>query len=217
MKKIVDLTYNIEEGMITYNAPWHPLVSIKQLGRIGVEGRESREISFGSHTGTHVDAPLHFIKNGKSIDEISLQKLFGEITLVDYSNLKENDTVTKEMLRKIKVTKKMIFKFGWGKYWGTKKFYTNYPHFTIDAAEYLVSKDVELLGYDIPSPDDSRIKLGSVDDSKIHKIFLSNGIVLVEYLANLDKVKDYFGWTIVVMPLKIVGADGSPARVLIFK
>lgn len=203
--------------MLTFNAPWHPLVSIKQLGRIAVEGRESRKISFGTHTGTHVDAPLHFIKNGKSIEKIPLQKLLGEITIIDYSHLKKNDNVTKEMLNKIKITKKMLFKFGWGKYWGTKKFYVDYPHFTTDAAEYLVSKKVQLIGYDIPSPDNSRTKLGSVEDSKIHKILLKNDVILVEYLANLDNVKEYDGWNIVVMPLRIVGADGSPARVLIFK
>lgn len=217
MDKIVDLTYLVEEGMTTFNAPWHPLVSIKQMGRIGIEGRETRRISFGTHTGTHVDAPLHFIRDGKSIDEIPLHKLVGEITIVDYSYLKENGEVTKEMLSALKISKKMLFKFGWGKYWGNKKFYTDYPYFTKDAAEYLVSKNVEMIAYDTPSPDDSRTKLGSDVDSQIHKIFLSNGVILVEYIANLEQVTEYDGWSIVVMPLKIKNADGSPARVFIHK
>lgn len=61
LEKIVDLTHSIKEGMTTFDAHWHPFVSIKQIGRIGFEGRETREITFGTHTGTHVDAPLHFI------------------------------------------------------------------------------------------------------------------------------------------------------------
>lgn len=215
--KIVDLTYTIEEGMITFGAHWHPVVSIKQLGRINVEGRESREVTFGTHTGTHVDAPLHFINSGTSIDQIPLDSLVGPIQIIDYSHLKENDQVTKEMLEKITITEKMLFKFGWGKYWNNKKFYHDYPYFTRDAAEYLISKNVKLLAYDTPSPDNSRTVLGSQNDSEIHKIFLQNSVVLVEYLANLDKITDYIGWTIVVTPLKIRGADGSPARVFIYK
>ena len=217
MDKIIDLTYDIEEGMTTFNAHWHPTVSIKQLGRLGFEGRETRKISLGTHTGTHVDAPLHFIKNGKTIDQIPLQKLIGQVTIVNYSNLKENQPVTVEMLRRVKVSTKMLFKFGWGRFWGNKKFYTGYPYFTKEAAEYLVSKKVELIGIDIPSPDNSNTKLGSKEDSQIHKIFLKNGIILVEYLANLEKVTDYESWNIVVLPLKIKGADGSPARVFIYK
>jgi len=217
MEKIIDLTYDISEGMTTFNAPWHPLVSIKQMGRIGMEGRETRKISFGTHTGTHVDAPLHFIKNGISIDEIPLSKLVGNITMIDLSSLKENTPITKEMLVKLPISKKTLFKFGWGKFWGTNKFYSDYPYFTKEAAEFLVSKNVELIAYDIPSPDNSYAKLGSAEDSQIHKIFLSNGIILVEYLANLDKVDLADDWKIVVTPLKIKNADGSPARVFIYK
>ena len=215
--KIIDLTYPIEEGMLTFNAHWHPSVSIEQLGKIDVEGRESRKIVFGTHTGTHVDAPLHFIKNGQSIDQIPIEKMFGEITIIDFSYLSENSEITKDMLEGKKITAKMLFKFGWGKHWTQKNFYQGYPYFTKEAAEFLVSKNVELLSYDTPSPDDSRIKLGSERDSEIHKIFLKNNIILVEYLANLEKIQEYDGWNISVNPLMIKGGDGSPARVYLFK
>jgi len=59
--------------------------------------------------------------------------------------------------------------------------------------------------------------LGSERDSEIHKLFLGKNIVLVEYLANLEKVTEYYGWNICVNPLKIKGGDGSPARVYLFK
>lgn len=217
MDKIIDLTYPIEEGMLTFHAHWHPKVSIEQLGKIEVEGRESRKILFGTHTGTHVDAPLHFISNGKSIDEIPLSKLNGKITIIDFSDLEENASITKEMLQDKQISKKMLFKFGWGKNWGNPNFYFGYPFFTIEAAEFLISNNVELLAYDAPSPDDSRTKLGSNEDSIIHKIFLKNDIVLVEYLANLEQIQELDGWNISVNPLKIKGADGSPARVFLFK
>jgi len=222
MNEIIDLTYDLEEGMITFNAPWHPPFSITQLGRHDFEGRETRKVTFGTHTGTHTDSPLHFIKRGKSIEKIPLDKLIGEVTIVDFSQLGDNEAVTKKMLSDITITKRMLFKFGWGKCWNTKKFYQDYPFFSKEAAEYLVSLNVELIAMDTPSPDDSRIKLsgdvlGSDKDSPIHKIFLSNEVILVEYVANLDKVNDYTGWNIIVLPLRIKGADGSPARICIYK
>jgi len=203
--------------MLKFDALWHPEVSVEQLARIDIEGRESRKLILGTHTGTHVDAPLHFIENGRSIDEIPLEKLMGKVNIVNFSNLKKDEIITKEMLKSETITKRMIFKFDWGKYWGDKNFYKHYPHFSKEAAEFLISKGIELLGYDTPSPDDSTIKLGSERDSEIHKLFLGKNIVLVEYLANLEKVTDFYGWNICVNPLKIKGGDGSPARVYLFK
>lgn len=211
----------MQRGMITF-AYWHPPFLIKKAGRLEVEGRESKQISFGSHTGTHIDAPRHFVKNGKTIPDIPLDRLVGEVSIVDFTNLKNNECITKEMLKKIRITKKMMFKFGWGKYWNKKRFYSGYPFFAKEAAEYLIDQNVELIAMDSPSPDDSRIKLsketrGTKADSPIHKIFLRAGIVLVEYVANLDKVKNYNSWMIAANPLKIKDADGSPARVYIFR
>jgi arylformamidase len=221
--KVVDLTIAIEEGMQTFNAPWHPVVEITQLGRHGVEGRQTCRFSLGSHTGTHMDAPLHFVQGGQPIDAIPFSKIFGDVTVVDFSFLQEGDCVTVDLLETVTLTQKMIFNFGWSRYWNTRKFYKGYPFFSPGAAHYLVQNNVELIGMDTPSPDDSRIVLsgdilGGDDDSPVHKIFLKKGIVLLEYLANLDKVKkDSCGWKLVAMPLKIRGADGAPARVYIYK
>lgn len=215
--EIIDLTYNIEAGMPTFSAHWHPVVKINQLGRVGFEGRNTREICIGSHTGTHVDAPLHFVAGGKSIDEISLHKLIGEVSIVDFTYLKENEYITVEMLQKNIITPRMIFKFGWGKYWGDKKYYKDYPFFSVEATQYLIDKGIELIGMDTASPDDSRIILGSNEDSQIHKLLLKNSVVIVEYLANLDKITNYDGWNLIALPLKLKGCDGSSARVCIYR
>lgn len=222
MKEIIDLTHELKNGIAKFDAPWHPIFSFTQLGKHETEGRATAQISLGTHTGTHVDAPLHFIKGGRSIEDIPLDTMMGKVTIVDFSKIGKNKPITKIMLIDIKITKRMLFKFGWGKYYNSKKFYQNYPFFTKDAADYLVSQNVKLLAMDTPSPDNSDIKLegsllGTKKDSPIHKIFLTNGITLVEYIANLDKVKEYLGWNICVMPLKIKGADGSPARVCIYR
>jgi len=215
MNKIIDLTYTINDDMITYPTPWHPKVSVERLGKIEDVGRNTRKISLGTHTGTHIDAPLHFVKDGKSIEKIPIDKIVGKVTIVDFSYLEKNQAIEKENLEKINITKKMIFRFGWGKYWNKMEFYENHPFFTEDAANYLVSQGVELLGYDTPSPDSS--KPISDIDSPIHKILLGNEIVLLEYLANLDNLDNLENWNLVVAPMKIEGSDGSPSRVFLFQ
>jgi arylformamidase len=165
-----------------------------------------------------VDAPLHFIRGGKTIETIAADRLIGPVTIVDLADLQENACVTLEMAKSFNVTARMLFRFGWGKHWGSKKFYSGYPWFSAEASQYLVDQGMNLMAFDTPSPDDSRTVLagdllGTPMDSPIHKILLSQDVILVEYLANLDQVKDLKGWTLIALPLRIKGADGSPARV----
>mgnify|MGYP001252669221 CR=1 FL=1 len=107
----------------------------------------------------------------------------------------------------------MVFRFGWQKFWNKKEFYENHPYFSEDAASYLVANGVELVGYDTPSPDGSKKRDDGID-SPIHKIFLKNEVVLLEYLANLDELKNLEGWKIVVAPMKI---EGLPLRFYYFQ
>ncbi|MFH8120377.1 MAG: cyclase family protein [Candidatus Aenigmatarchaeota archaeon] len=217
MKEMIDLTYAIEEGMPIFNAPWHQKVEIKRLGKIDKEGRETRKITLGSHTGTHVDAPLHFIKGGKSVDLISPKKMFGEVDIIDLSSLEERAPITPRMLKRKIQRSRVIFKFGWGRRWGKNSFFEDYPYFTEEAAKFIIRKGVELIGLDTPSPDRSYGKLICDLDSPIHKILLSHEVVIVEYLANLEKVDTSKSWKLIVMPWKIKGAAGAPARVFVFR
>lgn len=216
MTEIVDLTYNINENMITYPTPWHPKVIIERLGKIEEVGRNTRKITLGTHTGTHIDAPLHFIENGNSIENIPLTKLVGKISIVDFSLMEHNHCISKQDLSQVSLSKKILFKFGWEKNWNTMDFYKNHPYFSEDAANFLVSKGVELIAYDTPSPDNS-IKNNKGIDSPIHKIFLGNNVILVEYVANLSKVENYNDWNIVVAPIKLEGSDGAPSRVFLYR
>ncbi|MFH1077798.1 MAG: cyclase family protein [Patescibacteria group bacterium] len=219
--EMIDLTHEIHEGMLTFGSSWHPTVSIERMGTHGKEGRETRKVTFGSHSGTHVDAPLHFIPGGKAIHELPLERLFGPVTILDFTGLGENASVTAGMLKGSLTTRKVLLKYGWGKHWGSPRFYQGYPYLEEEAARYLIDQGIELVAMDTPSPDDSRIvlrgeNLGSPKDSPIHKLLLGAGVVMVEYVANLEDVTRLEGWSIAAVPLKIRGADGSPARVFLF-
>lgn len=217
--EIVDLTRTIEEGMTVFPTYWHPEVEIKQLGTLADEGRETRKVTLGTHTGTHVDAPLHFIDDGRSIDQLPLDILMGPVSLLDFTGLGDNDSVTKQMLERYELSSRLLFRFGWENRWGdADSFYNDYPYLTIEAAEYLVKHRVKLLGFDTPSPDASSKSLnGGDEDSPVHKILLDKNVVLVEYLQNLDDLAESDDWNIAALPLKVLGADGMPARVVAWR
>ncbi|KAA0205576.1 cyclase family protein [Candidatus Uhrbacteria bacterium] len=221
-RHIVDLTYEMYAGMPTFNAPWHTKIEIEQMGTIETVGRETRKLTIGTHTGTQIDAPLHFIPNGMPIHRVPLDRMFGRVQIMDCSDLGENEELAIDRIAGNIKEKKVLFRFGWSKYWETDKFYNGYPFISEAAAKYLVDLNVDLVGFDTPSPDDSRTVLrgdilGSHRDSPIHKILLGAGIPLLEYLANLDSVTDLEGWALAAVPLKIRGADGSPARAFLFR
>lgn len=219
--ELIDLSHPIIDGMMKFDAPWHDEIHVRKKGEISLVGRNTTSIDIGSHSGTHMDAPLHFISNGISIDNIPLDKLIGPVSIIDLSEKPENYCVTSHDLENHQLKKIIILKYNWCKKWGSFGFYQNYPYLSHDAAEFLAKSGVQLLAMDTPSPDASRMDskqiLNSDEDSPIHKFLLNQGVIIVEYLANLDKIHEYNGWNGIFFPLKIQGSDGSPIRACIFK
>mgnify|MGYP003706085557 FL=1 len=211
---MIDLSHKFKNGMQTYNSPWHTKYQMLNLGKIGKIGRETKKIILGSHCGTHIDAPRHFIKKGKTVENIITRYLYGDAELIKFVNKKDNYKIElKELKEKIKFPKlkKIIFQFGWDKYYGKPKFYKDHPYFSIAVCKWLVKKKYHLIGMDSPQIEDSRIKIGSMQDGQNHKILLGSNIILLEYLTNLSKIKKN-KFKIIVAPLNLAGSDGAPAR-----
>jgi arylformamidase len=212
--KIVDLSLPIEEGMMTFPTHWHPVVEITILGRHGIEGRETRKLVLGTHIGTHVDAPRHFIPNGRTIDDAALEILIGPATVIDFtgaSPLQEIDVVDLKQKLGDVVPPRLILRTGWSEYFGHLKFYNEYPFLSENAAQWLVEQGVRLIAMDTPSPDNPAHCRGTAKDSPNHKILLGAEVVLVEYLTNLKAISAS-QVELIVLPLKLKGCDGSPAR-----
>jgi len=178
--KIVDLTLDIYDGMATPLCDWHPRTEIMILGRIGLEGRMSRKITLGSHTGTHVDGPIHVVQDGLSVDRLQLETLVGKARLIDMSHKGALEGITKDELQKydIREGERIVIRTDWSDKWDTRDYYSMRPYIEADAIEWL-AKRISLLGLDICAPGDPRA-------------FLESG----------------------VLPLKIRGGDGAPARVI---
>jgi arylformamidase len=212
--KIIDLSLSLHEGMMTFPTHWHPVVEISILGRHGIEGRETRKLVLGTHTGTHTDAPLHFIPNGKGIDQVPLETLVGEATVVNFAPASANQEIDVSALKEKlngKIPSRLILRTDWSDHFGEMTYYNNYPFFSQDAARWLVDGGCRLIAMDTPSPDNPAHSRGSGNDSPNHKVLLGAEVVLVEYLTNLralsKSVVELF-----VLPLKVKGGDGAPTR-----
>lgn len=214
--RIIDLSYTIDETCMTCGTPWHVNVELKHLGRINEVGRNTHTIYLGSHTGTHMDAPLHFFDGKPGIDRTDLEKVCGECSIADMTHIKNNAVVTLSDVMKLTITPRMLFKFEWFKNWQTPVYYSEFPYFTVEAAQYLIDKGLKVMALDTPSPDTGKA-IDEKDDSPVHKLLLKNDVTIIEYLTDTDKLDAGKKNTLVALPLKLKDCDGSPARVIMME
>ena len=212
--KIIDHTLTISGKIPTF--PGSPKPHFIEWETITKNGYNLELLFLSSHTGTHIDAPFHFVKNGKKIHEILPERLVNEANLIKIRK-KANQAIVKADIQKfekkhgpIKSGTAVVFWTGWQKNLEKDFYFTKNPGLTVSAANYLVSKKINLVGIDSPS-----IDLGSDSKFLVHHILAKNNILIVENLANLEKINsDKFH--LIIAPLKLKNATGSPIRALGF-
>jgi arylformamidase len=185
------------------NRPDHFPPSITPYASVDDGGWAGSAIRIDSHCGTHVDAPSHFVPGGPAVDEIPLDVLIGpaqKITGPDGTT-----TVTAAHLGSV-AGARVVIHTGWSDRLEADEagYFTSSTHLDAGAAELLVGSGVCLVGIDCPSVDAPGV-------DAVHQTLLRNGVVIVENLANTSALPDTF--TLMVAPLRLVGVDGSPARV----
>lgn len=213
--KIVDLSLMFKNGMQTYHRNYHPKFKKIKSASHKTHKREVSIIQIGSHLGTHIDAPRHFIRKGKTIDQFDISHFCGKALLVDFSKkLKKTSVSISDFKRKVKkfTEKIVIFRFDWtDKYYGKSNFFYDHPYLDPDLCKWLVKKGVKLVGFDSPQPDNPKNSFTKYKDGENHKIFLENDVLIIEYLTNLKKIK-LKSFYFIGAPLNIRHSDGSPAR-----
>jgi len=212
--KIIDLTLTVSDKIPTF--PGSPQPNLIPWENIKEDGYNLELLFLSSHTGTHMDAPYHFLEKGAKIHEISLKKLVSEAALIQ-SRKGSGESITKTDIQKFEKKSgkidgfsSVIFQTGWQRNLQKKYYFTKNPGLSVSAAKYLASKKISLVGIDSPS-----IDLGKDDKFSVHQIFAKKGILIVENLANLDKIKSP-KFHLVVLPLKLKNATGSPVRAIAF-
>lgn len=163
-------------------------------------------LTVGSHTGTHVDAPAHFLPGAISVDELSLDILVGKTIVFELHvehQIARSDLEALELLGHERV----LFKTKNSSLWRRREFTSDFVSFSPGAAQYLIDQDIKLVGIDYLSV--GQYKAGT----QVHHIFLEHGVVVIEGL-DLSKI-DPGIYELICLHLKILGADAAPARALL--
>ena len=213
----VDLSHKLDQHTQVY--PGDPLYRCCPALTIPKDGMNVQSISLGSHTGTHIDAPFHFIQEGLTVERIPLSVFLGTVVVVDVTAKKSKERITwadisaqEDAIRRKAALEHGVFVFlrtDWSRYWGTDEYY-HHPFLERDAAEKLIRLGVKAIGVDTLSPDETRLD-GVAPDFGVHQVVLGAGAILAENLTNLEAIQTG-DWLVNLAPLKLEGCDGSPVR-----
>jgi kynurenine formamidase len=181
--------------------------------RTDVHGYESELIFMSTHTGTHMDAPYHFDPAGKRINELPVDTFVAKGTLLSIKKgakgyITKEDIVRCEKDVKIGKGDAVVISTGWEARLSKNDYLSNNPALSKEAASYLMSKKISMVGIDAANIDHP-----SDDTFIVHKILLPKGVLIVENLCNLKRIRQPT-FILIVLPLKIKGASGSPVRAI---
>ena len=203
-----DITLTVSPEMIVW--PGDPTVNIKRISSIDLgDNANVSQISMSCHTGTHVDAPDHFMNNGKTVENLSLDLLIGRAYVL---HLPDVNLITASVLMDADIpprTRRLLFKTRNSDFWasGNKEFQTEFVGLSVDAAELLVDRNVKVVGIDY-------LSIAPYKQGKpVHTILLDAGVVVIEGL-DLSRVSQG-RYTLHCLPLKLGGADGAPTRAIL--
>jgi arylformamidase len=196
--EIFDVSVPLREGMVTY--PGDPEVRLSRAASIGGgDVVNLTRIDFGLHSGTHVDAPVHFIDEAAGVDAIPLEALIGPCEVVEVPDLSAESVVAAPR------AERLLFKTPNSELWARDEFAEEFARLDGAAARVLVERGVRLVGVDYLS----------VGDEHAHRALLEAGVVPFEGL-DLRAVEPG-GYELVCLPLRVVGADGAPARAVLIR
>ena len=206
--RLIDVTVGLWPGMPTYaNRPG----PTREVVHAIADGHRSNSSTFrlGSHDGTHVDAPLHFLRDGAPVEQLPLDALVGPGRVYEWVGAGHVTAAVLAALDWPPGTKRVLFKTRNSARWDEPTYYEDYVAVAPDAARWLVDRGVRLVGIDYLSIE----AYDPAGAAPTHTTLLGAGVVVVEGL-DLRGVAPG-AYTLMCLPLKLLGADGAPARVLL--
>jgi len=226
--RVIDLTHSLDE-----QAPYWPdrreqsPFSSKVASTYESDGCFARDTTLSEHSGTHLDAPVHVVPGGATVDQLPVGGFLSPACVVDVREAVATDpdyrVTVADLERFIKAHGPVprggfvFFRTGWASRWPSQQRYINedsdgvkhFPGLSLEAARYLLD-EVHPVGVGIDTPS---IECGPTKDLVVHRLLLGAGIYILENVANLDLVPPT-GAALIALPLKLLGGSGSPARVL---
>ncbi|MDO4565002.1 MAG: cyclase family protein [Clostridia bacterium] len=205
--KLTDLSHPFTITDMVF--PGTQLMSCDRTHNCKEHGYNLTMCNINTHAGTHTDAPLHFLEDGKSLVQVELERYVGTCFVVNcthkgYANAMLQVEDVKPYEEQIKKAERVIFATGWSKEFNTEKFFTEYPSVSTELAKYLVSLGIKMMGVEGPS-------VNTIDGAEVHKILLGADVAIVEALTNTEQVVNreiiFCG-----APLAFTDMDGFPLR-----
>lgn len=209
--KAIDLTYTIKEEMTVF--PGTEMPKLITTSNYEKDGFRETSISIYSHVGTHMDPPAHIYPDRTTLDEFPASQFIGKGLVIDCRDLNEGEDITIDCIlkygEKAEKVDFLLFNTGWDKYWGTDKYFGDYPCVNDDVLDYVLNGNYKGIGFDT-------IGIDPVSDenlSRHKKLFKDKDIVNIENLKNLELCgEEIFKFS--CCPLKIENSDGAPVRAI---
>ena len=168
------------------------------------------ELSFGSHQGTHLDAPLHFIEGGLPAEKVSLAQCVGPARVLDFSDRDPGSVLAVEDFAPfsslVQPGSRLLLRFGWDHLYPDAAYYEHCPEMSLPVAEWLAARQIALIGMDTPTPSLTWWK-------EVHLALLQANVIIVEGLSRLAQLPNR-EVVFIAVPLPIRGGDGSPVRAM---
>lgn len=202
MAEIIDLSHEITPDTPVY--PGDEPMELVQTSWLEMDHHNNHRLQINMHVGTHLDAPLHMLPAAPYVSQLPLTSFLGPGCLLDV----RDQAVIRYQPRyeQLVLPGSIVLLYtGHDRWFGSERYFMDHPCVDPEFCEFLLAKQVKLLGMDLPSPDGPPYP--------VHKRLLSGGVYLLENLTNLDQLLDWPHFEVIALPLRIQ-ADGSPARVI---
>jgi arylformamidase len=201
----MDLTLPMSSGMPVY--PGDPPVEFLPHSSLGPDGFRVTAVHLGTHAGTHLDAPAHFLVDGGTVDALPLAALVGPARVVDASDVRAGGRIERERLGRIEAGERLLIRTDWARHFGKPAYYEEFPSLAVNLLTDLAERQVALIGLETPS-----LCTDHAADATAHRMLLSAGVVIVEGLTGLRALSEHV-W-LLALPLRLQGLDGAPCRVI---
>ena len=207
--RVIDLTHVIRENMPVYPGTEPP--KLEAANSIEKDGFKETRITMFSHTGTHMDPPVHLFPNGTTLDRFPPEQFIGKAVVIDCRDLSDGEPISMAKIRcageKADKADFLLFNLGWDRRWGTESYFGDYPCLDEEVLDYILQGNYKGIGFDVIGLD----PIADVNLTRHKKLFAEKEIVNIENLCNLEKCGSGLFW-FSCFPLRIEDCDGSPIR-----
>jgi kynurenine formamidase len=212
IRRVVDLSHPVDDDTPVY--PGDPVPRFTPAATIDRNGYNVLHVQMGSQTGTHLDAPYHFLRDGGRVDDLDLDQLCAPAVVVDVRGKGAREAITwadlEPYARDLRPGVILVLHTGWSRYWGSDA-YADHPFLDGAAARQVVERGVRTVAIDAMSLDETVDTEDHPSGFAAHFAVLGAGGTIAENLTNLEAV-DFPDPVVSILPIRFRGADGAPVR-----